>query len=105
MIATEGDNQQTIKLGYSDAEVYFETDADMLEFLKSLDEDEIENFVLEVDLDHDNKYAAWRVGHHQRTTEHLSQLGNGINNTTDTDDDYDGAIRVLRQLGEDIRGG
>lgn len=104
MIATEGDNVQTIILGYSDAEVYFETDADMVELLKSLEDDEIENFVLEVDLDHDNKHASWRVGHRQRTTEHLSRLGDGINNATDTDDDYDGAIRVLRQLGEDIRG-
>lgn len=92
---------ETIRLNYLDALVYFETDADLTDVLENqLDEDEKEHFVLEVDLDHEKRRASWRVGHTQKTTEHLSQLGNGINNTTDTDDDYEGVIRILRQLGE-----
>ena len=86
-------------LDYADALIYFGADADTLEFLKELDEDEKENLHLQVVVNHEEKWAIWRMGHWFRNTKHLQQLGNGIDDTDDHEDDYEAVMELIREQG------
>lgn len=89
---------ETISLSYSDALKYFWDDVDTLDSLQELDEDERANFVLQVEMDHAARTAIYRMGHARRDTKHLGKLGEGRNNTSDAEDDYEGAKRALREI-------
>lgn len=76
-------------LDYKDAIKYFAIDFDTLEFLKSLTEDEKDNFNMCVKLDPKTEGVQYIYGHAFGNSEHLKQFGNGINNATWQDDDYE----------------
>ena len=91
--------EEVYDLDYNDALEYFGADADTLEFLKELDEDEKENLHLQLVVNHEEKWAIWRMGHWFRDTKNLSQLGNGIDNTDDHEDDYEAVVELIREQG------
>jgi hypothetical protein len=86
-------------LDYEGAKVYFATDAERLSILETLDEDEKKHLHLQVVVNHDEKWAIWRMGHYYKNTKHLSQLGNGIDNTTDNEDDYEEVVKLIKEQG------
>lgn len=98
-------NAKYIELEYDEALRYFDADADMTDFLnrspldEGLDEDEIENFVLIVTLDHVRKSAIWKVGHARHDSAHLGKIDNiGV----PEEDDYVGACEKLAEMGESL---
>jgi len=88
---------QEFEFDYNEAKKYFSMDAEVLEFLESLTPYEREGYRLVVIVDHDKKAAEWADGHFWKNTEHLPQLGNGINNAVFTEDDYEGVINFLKE--------
>lgn len=81
--------------GYELAKKYFEIDYDMLKFLEELSEDEKENLHFQSQVNLNERSAVYRIGHWFRNTEHLSQFGNGIDNTVDVEDDFEGVIDLF----------
>ncbi|MHA1302234.1 MAG: hypothetical protein ACTSPI_00840 [Candidatus Heimdallarchaeaceae archaeon] len=88
---------QEFELDYEEAKRYFSSDVDVPELLESLTPYEREGYRLIIIVDHDRKTAEWADGHFWENTEHLPQLGSGIDNAVYTEDDYDGVCTFLRE--------
>ena len=84
--------------GYELAKKYFEFDYDMMKSLEELDDEEKENLHFQSQINLNTKTALYRIGHWFRNTEHLVQFGNGIDNTSDVEDDFNGVIDFVRGL-------
>lgn len=88
---------QIFNFNYEEAENYFDVDAEHLEFLKSLSDEEKENYHLRVTIDHDNQSAYFEVGNWAQESNHLVLFNNEINNTIPMQDDYDGVLDFLKR--------
>jgi len=88
---------QTFDLNFEEAKNYFDADADNLEFLESLSKDEKENYHLRITINHDNQSAYYEAGNYEHESEHLALFNDRINNTTPTEDDYDGVVDFLKE--------
>ena len=76
-------------IDYNGAKSYFALDADTLEFLGTLTDDEKENFNMCVLFYPEKEMVQYTYGNAFEKSEHLEQFGNGIDNTVWQDDDYE----------------
>jgi len=91
-------NEEIIWLDYNEALDYFDSDPDWLEFLNEYTEDEKDNFRMYITLDHDKKIATFNVG--SWDGQKLPTLTDRIDNTTTEEDDYNGVMDFLKQIGK-----
>jgi hypothetical protein len=88
-----------VTLNYDEALRYFDVDAENTDFLNSLDEDEVENLVVRITINHNKKWVTWEMGHRFHDSEHLGEIDNiGI----PEEDDYVGACEKLHEMDEDL---
>ena len=91
--------------GYKLAKKYFEADADMYELLENLDEEEKENVHFTSIVNTREKWAKYRIGSYLQHSKYFARYGNGIDNTIDEDDDFEGVIDlVVRELADEEDG-
>lgn len=88
---------QVFDLNYEEARKYFDVDANNLEFLKSLSDEDKGNYHLRVTVDHDNQSAYFEVGNWIHESDNLALFNNQINNTIPIEDDYNGVLNFLKR--------
>lgn len=94
----EEDENHFVLIGdYELAKKYMECDADNTRFLEFLLYQEKNNLVFHSHINTKEKWTYYNIGNNCETSEHLEQLGNGIDNTSNQDDDYDGVIEFAKE--------
>lgn len=93
-------SEETFRLGYSSALDYFENSDEIMAFLGQLTDEEKEDFVLEIYVNHESKYAQFSIGNKTGASEHLYEKSDKIDNAQYVDDDYEGVLYFLNNYFE-----
>lgn len=88
------------KIGYEDALPYFNEYSKAIELLSGLDEDEKEDFIFEIHINNDERSAECSIGNRRRSSRHLYENSDLIDETTWFIEDYDAVLDFLRNNGE-----